>query len=76
MTLTIENDITGPLAHKAHRFTLELIAEHARTIDEAAHTIATAMAGVVTVYKGGSHVAVHGLHNGQMGRERLALIVE
>ena len=76
MKLTIENDTTGPLAHKAHRFTLELIVEKAKTLDEADIAITTAMAGQFCTYKGGSHVAVHGFFRGKMGGERLALITE
>lgn len=75
LTLTIENKLTGPLAHKVKLMQLEEIAEKATSLEEVAAAVQRIGLGA---YRGGHHVAVHPVYNGRFasGSERLAIITE
>ena len=74
LKLTIENCLTGPLAHKS---TLKLLEEKIKrcvTLDEA--SIAIQKIPNLSVYNGGAHVAVHPTYQGQFadGSCRIAIV--
>jgi len=73
--VVIENDFTGPLAHKPTRAALEEAIATSDTLDELA--VAIEEIPDLAVYLGSNHIAVHPTHLGAFasGSERLALIV-
>jgi len=75
LKLTIEEGLTGPLAHPPTRKALEELVDRAASLIDAAEGIKTIPG--LACYHGGSHVAVHaGLANGFFGTTRWAIITE
>lgn len=76
LKLTIEDNLTGPLAHPPTQRALEDLVAASDSMSDAAAGIVKAIPGLAC-YRGGSHVAVHaGRLNGFFGPTRLAIITE
>lgn len=75
LNLKVENQFTGPLAHKGTLRHLEEAVKKSSTLEEVA--LLAQEIGLGT-YRGGHHVAIHPIYNGQFagGSERLAIITE
>ncbi len=75
LALTIENKLTGPLAHKVKQTQLEEITEKATSLEEVAVAVQKIGLGA---YRGGHHVAIHPVYNGRFvgGSERIAIITD
>ena len=82
LKLTIEESLTGPLAHPPTRKALEELVDRSKTLDEVAAGIRT-ITGLM-YYRGGSHIAIHCKHEYffsdlkvvECGHTRWAIITE
>jgi hypothetical protein len=74
LKLTIEESLTGPLAHPPTRRAVEELVERSNTLEEAAAGI-DAIPGL-TFYRGSMHVAIHTKSSGQFNPIRWAIITE
>lgn len=74
LKLTIEESLTGPLAHPPTRKALEELVSGAASLIDAAMGIKTIPG--LACYHGGSHIAVHSGSNGQLSHTRWAIITE
>jgi len=76
LKVAIENQTTGPLAHR--RTLLDVLAACDRNVslDDVKNELLRVCLGRFSVYRGGSHIAIHPIHRGQIAEGRVAIITE
>ncbi|MCK9362102.1 MAG: hypothetical protein M0P74_00645 [Syntrophales bacterium] len=72
LKLTIEESLTGPLAHPPTRRALEELVDRSKTLEDVSAGV-DAIPGL-TFYKGSMHVAIHTKSLGRFSPTRWAII--